>query len=152
MRPFRSSQEITWLIANATILVNLVPSFGEISFVIKFLFCVNLPSHAHFLAATASRLSNIFVHFFFEDRHHLYSQLGCFCVYIYEMLVPMFFHQSYKYSSYDPTLLYRVGAMPGLGWMLTRSLFEELRPKWPDNSEPLTWDGWMREPAQRKGR
>ena len=26
--PFRSSQEITWLIANVTILVNLVPSFG----------------------------------------------------------------------------------------------------------------------------
>jgi len=42
--------------------------------------------------------------------------------------------------------------MPGLGWMLTRSLYEELKPKWLKSSEPLTWDGWLREPAQRKGR
>jgi len=64
----------------------------------------------------------------------------------------LFWLQSYKYSSRDPTLLYRVDNMPGLGWMLTRSLYEELRPKWLNKSEPLTWDGWIRQPAQRKGR
>ena len=43
--------------------------------------------------------------------------------------------------------------MPGLGWMLKRSLYkEELEKKWPGKFEPLTWDGWMREPEQRKGR
>ncbi|XP_065904713.1 protein O-linked-mannose beta-1,2-N-acetylglucosaminyltransferase 1-like isoform X2 [Dysidea avara] len=59
----------------------------------------------------------------------------------------------YKHSSKDPALLYRVDTMPGLGWMLKRSLYkEELEKKWPGKFEPLTWDGWMREPEQRKGR
>jgi len=53
----------------------------------------------------------------------------------------------------DPGLLYRVDTMPGLGWMLKRNIYkEELEKKWPNRFEPLTWDGWMREPAQRKGR
>ena len=42
--------------------------------------------------------------------------------------------------------------MPGLGWMLTRRLYEEIAPKWPDESEPLAWDEWLRIPAQRKER
>ena len=40
--------------------------------------------------------------------------------------------QGYEHSSGDPGLLYRVETMPGLGWMLRRSLFEdELKPHWP---------------------
>lgn len=40
--------------------------------------------------------------------------------------------QGYMHSSKDPTLLYRVETMPGLGWMLSRKLFkDELEPKWP---------------------
>ena len=43
--------------------------------------------------------------------------------------------------------------MPGLGWMLSRKLYKsELEAKWPDESEPLTWDGWMREDPQLQGR
>ena len=42
--------------------------------------------------------------------------------------------------------------MPGLGWMLTRSLYNEITQKWLNESEPLTWDEWLRKPAQRKGR
>ena len=42
--------------------------------------------------------------------------------------------------------------MPGLGWMLTRNLYEEIRPKWLNESESLAWDDWLRDPAQRKGR
>ena len=42
--------------------------------------------------------------------------------------------------------------MPGLGWMLTRRLYEEIAPKWPDESEKLAWDEWLRIPAQKKGR
>lgn len=45
-------------------------------------------------------------------------------------------------------LLYRTDFFPGLGWMLTRDLWQELAPKWP----PSYWDDWMREPQQRRGR
>jgi len=40
--------------------------------------------------------------------------------------------QGYEHTSADPTLLYRVETMPGLGWILKRSLYEkELEPRWP---------------------
>jgi alpha-1,3-mannosyl-glycoprotein beta-1,2-N-acetylglucosaminyltransferase len=45
-------------------------------------------------------------------------------------------------------LLYRTDFFPGLGWMLTKSLWTELSFKWPT----AFWDDWMREPEQRKGR
>eukprot|EP00823_Brevimastigomonas_motovehiculus_P006310 TRINITY_DN5205_c0_g1_i1.p1 TRINITY_DN5205_c0_g1~~TRINITY_DN5205_c0_g1_i1.p1 ORF type:complete len:516 (+),score=121.92 TRINITY_DN5205_c0_g1_i1:185-1732(+) len=47
----------------------------------------------------------------------------------------------------DPTALYRTDCFPGLGWMITKKLWEELRPGWKS-----FWDDWMRLPAQRKGR
>lgn len=45
-------------------------------------------------------------------------------------------------------LLYRTDFFPGLGWMLTKSLWNELLTKWPISY----WDDWMREPTQRKNR
>lgn len=45
-------------------------------------------------------------------------------------------------------LLYRTDFFPGLGWMLTKSLWQELVAKWPVSY----WDDWMREPEQRRGR
>ena len=45
-------------------------------------------------------------------------------------------------------VLYRTDFFPGLGWMLTKSLWLELRPKWPLGF----WDDWMREPTQRHDR
>ena len=40
--------------------------------------------------------------------------------------------QGYEHTSADPALLYRVETMPGLGWILKRSLYkEELEPRWP---------------------
>lgn len=45
-------------------------------------------------------------------------------------------------------LLYRTDFFSGLGWMLTKEIWEELRAKWPLGF----WDDWMREPAQRKER
>ena len=50
---------------------------------------------------------------------------------------------------YDPKRLLRSDFFPGLGWMMTRSLWiEELQSKWPDGY----WDDWLRDPAQRQGR
>ena len=61
--------------------------------------------------------------------------------------------QSYQHSCQDPSLLYRIDTMPGLGWMLTRSLYkEELESKWPMKPQKDSWDGWLRAPAQRKNR
>ena len=37
----------------------------------------------------------------------------------------------------DPELLYRSHFFPGLGWMLSASLWSELKPKWP-KAYPLT--------------
>jgi alpha-1,3-mannosyl-glycoprotein beta-1,2-N-acetylglucosaminyltransferase len=48
----------------------------------------------------------------------------------------------------DPSVVYRSDFFPGLGWMLTKRVWEELRPKWPRGY----WDDWLREPAQRRGR
>eukprot|EP00172_Hildenbrandia_rubra_P003502 Plantae.Rhodophyta-Hildenbrandia_rubra.ctg5701.p1 GENE.Plantae.Rhodophyta-Hildenbrandia_rubra.ctg5701~~Plantae.Rhodophyta-Hildenbrandia_rubra.ctg5701.p1 ORF type:complete len:454 (+),score=42.77 Plantae.Rhodophyta-Hildenbrandia_rubra.ctg5701:170-1531(+) len=49
----------------------------------------------------------------------------------------------------DPKRLYRTDFFPGLGWMLTRRLWEtELRDKWPK----LFWDDWMRSSNQTRGR
>uniref|UniRef100_A0AAF5PZ21 Alpha-1,3-mannosyl-glycoprotein 2-beta-N-acetylglucosaminyltransferase n=2 Tax=Wuchereria bancrofti TaxID=6293 RepID=A0AAF5PZ21_WUCBA len=46
------------------------------------------------------------------------------------------------------SLLHRTDFFPGLGWMLTSQLWEELKVKWPKTF----WDDWMRDPTQRQGR
>ncbi len=48
-----------------------------------------------------------------------------------------------------PELLYRTDFFGGLGWMLTKELWnKEIGPKWPRSY----WDDWMRQPSQRRGR
>eukprot|EP00316_Scyphosphaera_apsteinii_P004131 CAMPEP_0119305396 /NCGR_PEP_ID=MMETSP1333-20130426/6410_1 /TAXON_ID=418940 /ORGANISM="Scyphosphaera apsteinii, Strain RCC1455" /LENGTH=500 /DNA_ID=CAMNT_0007308479 /DNA_START=187 /DNA_END=1689 /DNA_ORIENTATION=- len=54
-----------------------------------------------------------------------------------------------QYAS-DPAALYRSDFFPGLGWLLSRSLWQEIGPKWPN--EHGFWDDWLREPPQRRGR
>lgn len=42
----------------------------------------------------------------------------------------------YRHSTFNPSQLYRVETMPGLGWMLKRKLFkEELEPIWPTHDK-----------------
>ncbi|XP_038995924.1 alpha-1,3-mannosyl-glycoprotein 2-beta-N-acetylglucosaminyltransferase-like isoform X2 [Hibiscus syriacus] len=53
-----------------------------------------------------------------------------------------------KQFVYDPYALYRSDFFPGLGWMLTKSTWNELSPKWPK----AYWDDWMRLKDNRKGR
>uniref|UniRef100_A0A8D0KJW5 Alpha-1,3-mannosyl-glycoprotein 2-beta-N-acetylglucosaminyltransferase n=1 Tax=Salvator merianae TaxID=96440 RepID=A0A8D0KJW5_SALMN len=61
--------------------------------------------------------------------------------------------QGYEHTAEDPSLLYRVETMPGLGWVLRRTLYkDELEPKWPTPEKLWDWDMWMRMPEQRKGR
>uniref|UniRef100_A0A8C4ERH7 Protein O-linked-mannose beta-1,2-N-acetylglucosaminyltransferase n=1 Tax=Dicentrarchus labrax TaxID=13489 RepID=A0A8C4ERH7_DICLA len=61
--------------------------------------------------------------------------------------------QGYEHTAEDPALLYRVESMPGLGWVLKKTLYkDELEPKWPTPEKLWDWDMWMRMPEQRKGR
>ena len=48
----------------------------------------------------------------------------------------------------DAASLRRTDFFPGLGWMLTASLWEELAPRWPSGN----WDHWMRSPDVARGR
>ncbi|KAF5443704.1 hypothetical protein F2P56_036239 [Juglans regia] len=53
-----------------------------------------------------------------------------------------------KQFVHDPYALYRSDFFPGLGWMLARSTWDELSPKWPK----AYWDDWLRLKENRKGR
>lgn len=47
--------------------------------------------------------------------------------------------QGYEHTAEDPALLYRVESMPGLGWLLKKSLYkDELEPKWPTPEKVIT--------------
>lgn len=54
----------------------------------------------------------------------------------------------FKSQVKDEKVLYRSDFFPGLGWMMTKSLWQELQGKWPR----AYWDDWLREPKQRQGR
>ncbi|XP_078493727.1 alpha-1,3-mannosyl-glycoprotein 2-beta-N-acetylglucosaminyltransferase [Ciona intestinalis] len=45
-------------------------------------------------------------------------------------------------------MVYRSDFFPGLGWLLKRSTWDELEPKWP----LAFWDDWIRHPDQMQGR
>ncbi|KAL1810270.1 alpha-1,3-mannosyl-glycoprotein 2-beta-N-acetylglucosaminyltransferase isoform X2 [Daucus carota subsp. sativus] len=53
-----------------------------------------------------------------------------------------------KQFVHDPYTLYRSDFFPGLGWMLTKSTWDELSPKWPK----AYWDDWLRLKENHKGR
>ncbi|XP_028792856.1 alpha-1,3-mannosyl-glycoprotein 2-beta-N-acetylglucosaminyltransferase isoform X2 [Neltuma alba] len=53
-----------------------------------------------------------------------------------------------KQFVHDPYELYRSDFFPGLGWMLTRYIWDELSPKWPK----AYWDDWLRLKENRRGR
>ncbi|KAL1130280.1 hypothetical protein AAG570_013218 [Ranatra chinensis] len=59
----------------------------------------------------------------------------------------------YEETSSNASVLLRVETMPGLGWVLKRSLYKkELEAKWPSPEKMWDWDMWMRMPEVRKGR
>ncbi|EDO45873.1 predicted protein [Nematostella vectensis] len=61
--------------------------------------------------------------------------------------------QGYEHSSHDPSMMYRLETMPGLGWVLSRKIYKgELEAKWPKPDVFWDWDMWTRSPDQLKGR
>ncbi|XP_042219974.1 protein O-linked-mannose beta-1,2-N-acetylglucosaminyltransferase 1-like [Homarus americanus] len=55
-------------------------------------------------------------------------------------------------SGGDPALVMRSETMAGLGWLLSRNIYDEIIPKWPAYDKYADWDMWLRLPAQQKGR
>lgn len=53
-----------------------------------------------------------------------------------------------KQFVHDPYALYRSDFFPGLGWMLSKSTWDELSPKWPK----AYWDDWLRLKENHNGR
>ena len=45
-------------------------------------------------------------------------------------------------------LLYRTDFFPGLGWMMNKDVWMEIKNDWPK----AFWDDWFRQPQQRKER
>jgi len=87
-----------------------------------------------------------FFSYFSQTLHLLEEDESIYCVSAWN-------DQGYEHSCDDAGLLYRVETMPGLGWILKRSLYkEELEPKWPTPEKLWDWDMWMRLPSVRKAR
>ncbi|EDV27534.1 uncharacterized protein TRIADDRAFT_21462 [Trichoplax adhaerens] len=58
----------------------------------------------------------------------------------------------YRSSSFNTSLLYRSDFFSGMGWILTRKLWNEIAPKWPSCCRGVNWDDWLRLSQQRRGR
>ncbi|XP_070563050.1 protein O-linked-mannose beta-1,2-N-acetylglucosaminyltransferase 1-like [Ptychodera flava] len=91
-------------------------------------------------------VSEDFFSYFSQTIHLLEEDDSIYCISAWN-------DQGYEHTCSDPSLLYRVETMPGLGWLLKRKLYkEELEQKWPTPEKLWDWDMWMRLPDIRKGR
>ncbi|XP_069947627.1 protein O-linked-mannose beta-1,2-N-acetylglucosaminyltransferase 1-like [Cherax quadricarinatus] len=52
----------------------------------------------------------------------------------------------------DPSVVMRSDTMAGLGWLLTRKIYEDIMPNWPAYDKFADWDMWLRLPENKKGR
>jgi alpha-1,3-mannosyl-glycoprotein beta-1,2-N-acetylglucosaminyltransferase len=65
------------------------------------------------------------------------------------LAISAFNDNGYSDKVHDGTRLFRSDFFPGLGWLMTRRLWDtELSTKWPTGY----WDDWLRDPAQRRDR
>ena len=59
--------------------------------------------------------------------------------------------QGFPHTAADPRLLTRTDYFPGLGWMIEKRTWDELRGRWP--ARPTTgWDHWFRLSTTSRGR
>ncbi|KAK4300459.1 hypothetical protein Pmani_027344 [Petrolisthes manimaculis] len=52
----------------------------------------------------------------------------------------------------DPAVVMRSQTMAGLGWMLSREVYQEVIQKWPAWDKFADWDMWLRLPELQRGR
>ncbi|XP_053395814.1 protein O-linked-mannose beta-1,2-N-acetylglucosaminyltransferase 1-like [Mercenaria mercenaria] len=86
-----------------------------------------------------------FFNYFHQTMHLLEEDQTLYCISAWN-------DQGYEHSCKDPALLYRIETMPGLGWMMKKSLFDELEHQWPGPEKHWDWDMWMRHEVIRKSR
>jgi len=87
-----------------------------------------------------------FFSYFSQTIHLLEEDSSIYCISAWN-------DQGYEHTSGDPSKIYRVETMPGLGWILKRSLYkDELEPRWPAPDKTWDWDMWMRLSDVRQGR
>jgi len=88
-----------------------------------------------------------FFSYFSQTKHLLNEDPTIYCISAWN-------DQGYenKVGSYNNTLIYRTESMPGLGWMLSKKLYRELEPNWPNVEKAYDWDMWLRQPEIRKNR
>ncbi|XP_063861843.1 protein O-linked-mannose beta-1,2-N-acetylglucosaminyltransferase 1-like isoform X2 [Scylla paramamosain] len=55
-------------------------------------------------------------------------------------------------SGGDPRLVMRSETMAGLGWLLSRKVYQDVIIKWPGHDKFADWDMWMRLPEVQQGR
>ena len=70
------------------------------------------------------------------------------------LLISAWNDQGYVHASndVDSSQVFRVERMSGLGWVCSRTLFEELEPKWPATAKNWDWDQWLRLESVSQGR
>ncbi|KAK0419569.1 hypothetical protein QR680_014212 [Steinernema hermaphroditum] len=88
-------------------------------------------------------ISSDFFSYFAATRHLLFEDNSILCVSAW--------NDNGAASLTDRSksdLLHRTDFFPGLGWMLTASVWKELSASWPE----AYWDDWLRMPEVRKGR
>jgi len=108
----------------------------------------NFNPHADYVIVIEDDLevSPDFFQYLSQTLHLLDSDPSLYCISAWN-------DQGYQHSCKDETLLYRVETMPGLGWIMKKSLFkDELEMQWPDHEQQWDWDMWIRHKDIRKGR
>ncbi|KAI8616966.1 glycosyl transferase [Chytriomyces sp. MP71] len=86
-------------------------------------------------------ISPDFFSYFIETLPLMYLDPSLYCISSWN-------DQGMSRFTSDPSRLLRTDSMPGLGWLLTRVVFESISPF----TQEAYWDNWMRNDAQRKGR
>lgn len=84
-----------------------------------------------------------FFEYFSATRHLLEIDKTLYCVSAWNDN-----GKPYLIDMNQPELLHRTDFFPGLGWMMTKDLWDELRSIWPDGF----WDDWIRNNTIRKNR
>uniref|UniRef100_A0ABM0MB92 Alpha-1,3-mannosyl-glycoprotein 2-beta-N-acetylglucosaminyltransferase n=1 Tax=Saccoglossus kowalevskii TaxID=10224 RepID=A0ABM0MB92_SACKO len=66
------------------------------------------------------------------------------------LAISAFNQNGFMNTSGDPTRLYRTEDFPGLGWVLRKSVWNELQPQLKDCCDSRSWDQWLK--GNLKGR
>ncbi|KAI9342673.1 GNT-I family-domain-containing protein [Obelidium mucronatum] len=93
-------------------------------------------------------ISPDFFSYFEETLPLLYSDPTLFCISSWNDQGKKSHVSKYANGTLSSTRIMRTDFFPGLGWLLTRDLYSQIAPTWPETE----WDDWLRRSEQRRGR